>query len=197
MTGRARLPLLVVLAAAVPRLADPALAEAQEPSPVFAAFSAGFAFVDVRPGDVLNGTGFQVSGSLGRRLAPHVAGVAQLELTSVGHPTLVFADPMLCPVTGCITPSQSDATGLTLAPGIQLYRITPHEKLSFTVGPGVLWLFTRPSGTRAISPMFGAWAGWLIGSGPRLGVRVGAEAWLSDGALPRWTIPATLSIQLP
>jgi hypothetical protein len=74
--------------------------------------------------------------------------------------------------------------------------MTTYQKFSLTAGPGVLWLFSRPSGTRAVSAVFGAWAGWLVGSGPRLGVRLGAEAWLTDGALPRWAIPATLTIQL-
>lgn len=160
--------------------------------------NAGFAFVNVQPGDQLTGTGFRASASIGRRLAPHVAGVAQLELTSVEHPSLNFAIAAPCIFPGCtVGPPPSDATGLTLSPGLQLYRITAHGKLSLTAGPGVLWLFSRPSGTRAVSAVLGAWAGWLVGSGPRLGVRLGAEAWLTDGALPRWAIPATVSIQFP
>ncbi|HEY8105123.1 MAG TPA: hypothetical protein VIE46_03390 [Gemmatimonadales bacterium] len=176
----------------------PAHAAGQEPSPVFASLSAGFAFVNVQPGDQLTGTGFRASASIGRRLAPHVAGVAQLELTSVPHPTLAVALAAPCIFPGCIGGApRSSATGLTLSPGLQLYRMTTYQKLSLTAGPGVLWLFSRPSGTRAVSAVLGAWAGWLVGSGPRLGVRLGAEAWLTDGALPRWAIPATLTIQLP
>jgi hypothetical protein len=153
--------------------------------------------VNVQPGDQLTGTGFRASASIGRRLAPHVAGVAQLELTSVDHPSLSFPT-VLCIIPGCaVPPAQHDATGLALSPGIQLYHMTAHQKVSLTAGPGVLWLFSRPSGTRAVSAVFGAWAGWLVGSAPRLGVRLGAEAWLTDGALPRWAIPATVSIQFP
>jgi len=192
------LPLLALLGAAWLAAAAPAQLEGQEPAPVFAGLSAGFVFVNVQPGDQLTGTGFRASASMGRRLAPHVAGVAQLELTSLDHPSLIFAPVAPCIFPGCIVgPPPSNATGLTLSPGIQLYQMTAHQKLSLTAGPGVLWLFSRPSGTRAVSATFGAWGAWLVGSGPRLGVRLGAEAWLTDGALPRWAIPATLSIQLP
>ena len=171
---------------------------AQDHAPFFGGLNAGLAFVDNHRTFLLNRTGFQVAGYVGRQLSPHLGGLAELALTSVSHEELAM------PLRGCISPGCSsplppltNVAGIALSPGVQFNRTTRDHKMALTVAPGVMWFLSRPEGAHALSPMVTASVSLLFGAEGRIGVRAGGQWWLTEGALPRWAVPAGVILEFP
>ena len=173
-------------------LSEPHLASAQGPSTTFGAFRVNLTVVDNAQDQTLDGMGFQLAGSLGRPLAPGFAWVGEVALTTVSRHTLDFP----CASPGCGNESSASETGVSVAPGFQLYAATGAMKVATTLTPGVLWFVSRPAGARTLVPRLGARVdvGWLLPDGPRLGLGVGVDWWGTAGTMPRWAVPVGFTI---
>lgn len=173
-------------------LSHAASVAAQDRATTFGTFRASLALVDHARDDVLDDMGFQLAGSVGRPLAPGLAGVVEVAVTTVSHHTVNYP----CVAPGCSSVSRPSDTGVSLAPGFQLYGTAGASKVAFTVTPGVVWFASRAGGTRAVVPRLGARCdvGWLSSDGVRFGLGVGVDWWGSDGTMPRWAIPFGITV---
>jgi hypothetical protein len=175
-------------------LSHAAAASAQERSTTFGTFRASLAAVDNARDNVLDDMGFQLGGSVGRPLAPGLAGVVEVAVTTVSHHTVSYP----CAFPGCSGVSRPSDTGLSLAPGFQWYTIAGSRKVAFTVTPGVVWFVSQDGGTRTVVPKVGARfdVGWVLSEGPRFGLGVGVDWWGSGGTMPRWALPFGITVGL-
>jgi len=183
------LPLLVALLAHVPALL------AQERSVVSAGIRPSLALIDNQADATLHSMGFQISAYLSRPFASDFAALVELGVTTIGH--RAFYPP--CAFPGCSASSSLGVgTAISLAPGLQWYTTAGARRAAFTLTPGVLWLVSRPSGTKGIVPKVGGRfeLGWLLNGGPRVGVSLGVEWWGSTGILPRWILPLGVTLGL-
>ena len=188
-------PHLVLLALFLPIFPYPSALPAQQRPALFVGVRPSMALVDNERDATLQGTGFQVSAYVGRRLASDFAGLLELGVTTVSH--RAYYPPCVFP--GCSGPSSlGEETGISLAPGFHWYTMAGARRAAFTFTPGAVWLVNRPAGTDAVLPKLGGRfeLAWVINHGPSVGVSAGVEWWGSTGTLPRWVLPLGLTFGL-
>jgi hypothetical protein len=172
-----------------------ASAQAQEHSRTFGTFRANLAVLDNARDHSLARSGFQLAASVGRPLAPDLAGIVEVAVTTVRHHAEYYPCVLL-PGCGISSGVQPGETGLSLAPGLQWSTSGGARKAAVTLTPGVLWFVSHPAGTRALVPKVGARfdLGWLLPAGPRVGLGLGIDWWGSDGTMPAWAVPIGLTV---